>query len=88
MEKTLLTEPVQVITAKGHRIRIIKKFCKSCEICVQFCPEDVLGLAEDLKISAVNPDRCTACRWCEFHCPDLAIFVERAKKMDKTKEEA
>jgi 2-oxoglutarate ferredoxin oxidoreductase subunit delta len=86
MKKTLPAEPVEVVTPKGHRIRIIKRFCKSCEICVNFCPEDVLGLGNDLKVSAINPDRCTACRWCELHCPDLAIFVERGKTAGKTKE--
>ncbi|MBE9508831.1 MAG: 4Fe-4S binding protein, partial [Chloroflexi bacterium] len=22
-----------------------------------------------------HPEKCTACRWCELHCPDFAIFV-------------
>lgn len=87
MKKQLPCDPLEVITEKGHRIRIIKPFCKSCEICVQFCPEDVLGLGNDLKVSVINPERCTACRWCELHCPDLAIFVERGKTGEKIKEE-
>ncbi len=87
MKKILPTEPIEVITPKKHRIRIIKPFCKSCEICVQFCPEAVLGLGSDFKVSVINPERCTACRWCELHCPDLAIFVERGKTTGKNKEE-
>ncbi|MEO0093684.1 MAG: 4Fe-4S binding protein [candidate division WOR-3 bacterium] len=86
MKKTLPTDPVEVSTKKGHRIRIIKPFCKSCEICIHFCPEGVLGLGNDLKVSVLNPDRCTACRWCELHCPDLAIFVERGKTAKEVKE--
>ncbi|MDH5187301.1 MAG: 4Fe-4S binding protein [candidate division WOR-3 bacterium] len=80
MKKKLPVDPVKIVTPKGHQIRIIKPFCKSCEICVNFCPEDVLGLDKDLKVTAVNPEKCTACKWCEQHCPDLAIFVEKANK--------
>jgi 2-oxoglutarate ferredoxin oxidoreductase subunit delta len=87
MKKVLATEPVEVITPKGYRIRIIKPFCKSCEICISFCPENVLALGNDIKVSVLNPERCTACRWCELHCPDLAIFVERGKTAGKTEEE-
>uniref|UniRef100_A0A7C6AAB9 4Fe-4S dicluster domain-containing protein n=1 Tax=candidate division WOR-3 bacterium TaxID=2052148 RepID=A0A7C6AAB9_UNCW3 len=77
-----------VVTPNGHQIQIIKPFCKSCEICVRFCPEDVLGLGDDLKVSVVNPERCTGCRFCELHCPDLAIFVKtRSKTTEKLKEE-
>jgi 2-oxoglutarate ferredoxin oxidoreductase subunit delta len=25
----------------------------------------------------VRPEKCTACNWCEMHCPDMAITVRR-----------
>jgi 2-oxoglutarate ferredoxin oxidoreductase subunit delta len=81
MKKSLKQEPVVVNTQPGHRLTIIKQFCKSCEICISFCPKDVLGLEpKSLKVTAVNPDACIGCRFCEWYCPDLAIFVEPAAK--------
>ena len=68
-------------TGPGHKISIIKQFCKGCEICVNFCPKDVLCLeAKTFKVTACNPDQCTGCRLCEWYCPDFAIFVEPAAK--------
>jgi Pyruvate/2-oxoacid:ferredoxin oxidoreductase delta subunit len=25
----------------------------------------------------VQADKCTACHWCDTHCPDLAIIVKK-----------
>lgn len=58
--------------------------CKACELCVYFCPTDVLGI--DMNIlnelgyhpaGAVAPEKCTGCGVCALMCPDLVITVER-----------
>ena len=58
---------------KEHVIN--KEWCKGCGICVHFCPKDVLGLDEDIKISIENASECICCKLCELRCPDLAIEV-------------
>jgi NAD-dependent dihydropyrimidine dehydrogenase PreA subunit len=31
---------------------------------------------EDEHPVVVHPEKCTACHWCDTHCPDLAIIVK------------
>ncbi len=56
-------------------ITIVKKWCKNCGICVEFCPAKVftLGTLNEPIISA--PEACTVCRLCELRCPEFAIMV-------------
>ena len=69
-------EPV-VVERKKRRGRVVlfPNWCKGCGLCVEFCPTGVLEQRPDGRVVAVHPERCTACRWCELHCPDFAIFV-------------
>ncbi|HBE74057.1 MAG TPA: 4Fe-4S ferredoxin [candidate division Zixibacteria bacterium] len=62
-------------------VYVYKPWCKSCEICVAFCPKQVLEMGEDRKPRLARPRDCIRCRQCELRCPDLAIFVceEKAK---------
>jgi len=62
------------------RVIVYGKWCKECGICIAFCPHGVLGSADDGSTIVVKPDECTACRWCEFHCPDFAITVKRIEE--------
>jgi 2-oxoglutarate ferredoxin oxidoreductase subunit delta len=70
-------------SAKGKRPRgqvvIFGMWCKGCGICVEFCPTGVLALGEDDHPIVVHPENCTACHWCDTHCPDLAIVVRTVK---------
>jgi len=51
--------------------------CKSCELCVEFCPTGVLEMVPDphrmVKVS--HPEYCIGCKECELECPDFCIFV-------------
>lgn len=72
------------------RVTIFPNWCKGCGLCVEFCPVDVLEQGEDGHVTVAHPDRCTACRWCELHCPDFAIFVtdiEPGEVTERTEEE-
>ena len=60
------------------KIHIFKELCKGCEICVAFCPKDVLAVGNDRKVGVGNVEACTGDRLCELRCPDLAIFVEKS----------
>jgi 2-oxoglutarate ferredoxin oxidoreductase subunit delta len=51
--------------------------CKSCDLCIDICPRDVLEYQRPhLKPKVANLDACTGCRLCELLCPDWAISVE------------
>ena len=56
-------------------VHIFENWCKGCGLCVAFCPAQVLELGADGRPEAAHPEKCTAFRWCELHCPDFAIFV-------------
>jgi len=57
-------------------IEINEAWCKGCDICVQFCPKNVLKLNRRGKAEVVNLDDCTKCQLCELLCPDFAITVK------------
>lgn len=80
MKKFLLEEPLLIETPQGHRFRLLRRFCKGCRICVEFCPTGTLALDDRFKVMVAHPEKCIACRMCELRCPDLAIFVTRRRK--------
>ena len=55
--------------------------CKSCGICVAFCPKKCLGMTEIInnkgyKIAdLIEKDKCVSCGVCYIVCPDTAITV-------------
>ncbi|MCP4845370.1 MAG: 4Fe-4S dicluster domain-containing protein, partial [Actinomycetia bacterium] len=57
--------------------------CKGCGLCVIFCPEDVLAMAEDRfnvkgyrPVVCTEPAGCTGCGVCAAVCGDDAIRME------------
>ncbi len=54
---------------------IIRAWCKNCGICAAFCPKQVLR-CDDTGAHVDKPEECIGCRFCEMHCPDLAISVQ------------
>ena len=54
---------------------ITDAWCKSCDICVKFCPERCLSLNENQIAVLTRPELCTLCRICERLCPDFAITL-------------
>ena len=58
---------------KEHLIN--RDWCKGCDICVAFCPKNVLELDKDEKAFAARPEDCICCKQCELRCPDLAIEI-------------
>ncbi len=70
----------QVLGDEHARIMVIKTWCKSCGICVQFCPRHCLEMAEDNYPRLISNEACTNCGTCEFMCPDLAIIALDLKR--------
>jgi len=56
---------------------VFDNWCKGCGLCVTFCPHGVLEMDGEGKVHVAAPERCTACHWCDTHCPDFAIMVWR-----------
>lgn len=49
--------------------------CKACGICIALCPTQVFDRDAEGRAVVARLDDCTACRLCEWHCPDFAIEV-------------
>jgi len=54
-------------------------WCKSCGICMAFCPQKIIGTDSKGRPVIEDADRCVGCRFCEIHCPDFAITVSDRK---------
>jgi 2-oxoglutarate ferredoxin oxidoreductase subunit delta len=59
-------------------VRIFRKWCKGCGLCMAFCPERVFSVDGEGRAVVAHPEKCTACMWCYHHCPDFAIAVYRS----------
>lgn len=56
--------------------RIDLEACSGCGTCVEFCPQDVLRMNEELGKPFVAYLRdCESCLLCEMSCPKNAINV-------------
>lgn len=58
-------------------VTLFGTWCKGCGLCSEFCPQGVLVADAQGRPHVAHPDRCTACHWCDMHCPDMAITVRR-----------
>lgn len=72
-------EPLRRRRRRGQ-VTVFPNWCKGCGLCVAFCPMKVLEQKEDGRVIVAHPEKCTACRWCELHCPDFAIFVNEVEE--------
>jgi 2-oxoglutarate ferredoxin oxidoreductase subunit delta len=64
-------------------VHVFDNWCKGCGLCIEFCPQGVLVLGLDNRPKPIYPENCTACRWCELHCPDFAIFITEYDQGDE-----
>jgi len=63
--------------ARGKHVGIAlnEEFCKSCEICVEICPNKCLEM-KGLYPIVTDINLCSKCMLCELECPDFAITIE------------
>jgi len=66
------------------RVVIDAERCKSCELCISACPQEIITLADDLNSKGYRPavlldpeHKCTGCALCAVVCPDACITVYR-----------
>ena len=78
----------EVISKKTYKIPhgeiyIIKDRCKGCNLCIEFCPKDVLEESEEFNKKGYHPPRieegkeedCVNCGFCNLICPEFAIYT-------------
>jgi len=62
------------------KIHVKEDRCKGCTFCVEYCPRDVLIMADEFNNKgyhypyAINPDECVDCKLCQRICPEFSIF--------------
>ena len=72
---------------KLYDVSFFHSWCKSCGICVEFCPKKIIKSDKTGEPEIFDTDSCIGCRFCEIHCPDFAITVElRVPRRRKTDE--
>jgi 2-oxoglutarate ferredoxin oxidoreductase subunit delta len=64
-------------------IDIFKAWCKSCGICVAFCPSGALALDGAGAPFVKDSQKCVRCGQCELRCPDFAISVSPPREPGK-----
>ncbi|MFD1636056.1 indolepyruvate ferredoxin oxidoreductase subunit alpha [Evansella tamaricis] len=68
------------------RIIIKEDYCKGCSLCIAFCPQEIIQLANRLNRNGYRPaevldqNKCTSCAACARMCPDSVISVFRPEK--------
>ncbi len=65
------------------QVFVIPERCKECNICIQFCPQDVLKESASMnskgyhfpEIAPGKDVSCVNCEFCMMICPEFAIFT-------------
>jgi len=73
---------------KQFDVSFYHDWCKSCGICMAFCPQKIIRFGKNAKPEILDKDGCVGCRFCEMHCPDFAITVSERKLYRRTLLEA
>lgn len=73
------TDSIAEYVNEDVMIKIDEKRCKNCEICIEFCPKNVLDRSFFTAV-VKNLESCSKCMLCELRCPDFAISVFPLKR--------
>jgi 2-oxoglutarate ferredoxin oxidoreductase subunit delta len=63
------------------KVRIDKKRCKGCQLCIAVCPKKNLKAGTQMNargvyaVIAVDENDCTGCGMCYLMCPDACIEI-------------
>lgn len=64
-------------------VHVIAERCKECNLCITYCPTDVLAYSEDTNprgyhypvVAEDKMSACVLCKFCDLICPELAIHT-------------
>ena len=65
------------------QVYLIPERCKGCNICVEFCPKEVLQVSNQTNKKGYHlpeiikgmEEACVQCDFCTVVCPEFAIFT-------------
>lgn len=72
---------------KRFEVKILKRYCKGCGLCVEVCKEDKIYIdphptKDGRQTAALRDDiRCSGCLKCATICPDAAIEVYKLQEV-------
>jgi 2-oxoglutarate ferredoxin oxidoreductase subunit delta len=67
-------------------VKINKERCKSCKLCINFCPAGIFKTSENFNkmgyhyVEVIDGKECVGCKRCVIICPDVAIEIYRNEK--------
>lgn len=74
------TDEILINETENGVLIILPERCKGCNFCIEFCPLHVLESTAELNNLGYIPprlkpgSRCTTCGFCQWVCPDFAIY--------------
>jgi 2-oxoglutarate ferredoxin oxidoreductase subunit delta len=78
--KEIVKKEIHVSPAKNLLVTV--SWCKSCGICMELCPREVLGAEEVTgKVILLAPEKCNGCGLCELSCPDYVFTIEELEEL-------
>ncbi len=66
---------------KRFKVLFQRDKCKGCELCVSFCPKNILALDSAVNAKGYHPacvvsqSDCIGCASCAMMCPDCCISI-------------
>lgn len=76
----MVKQEIQITANKKLVVTI--SWCKSCGICMELCPREVLGSEAVTKsVILIAPDKCDGCGLCELACPDYVFAIEELENI-------
>jgi Fe-S-cluster-containing hydrogenase component 2 len=68
-------DPACLVGLKSKKLpKVIPFLCKSCNACIEACPNDALVMED--KVPVVIPNKCVICGYCTPVCPEFAIRLK------------
>lgn len=79
------------------KIFIIPERCKECELCIIYCPEQILEKSHEINEKGYHPpklkdgktfDDCADCRFCALICPEFAIYITKPEESEEQEDDS